>query len=151
MLLLVSPDRSAAIYGQFLRYARAQNAHLLIVNSAFSPFAGLELASYIAPEFLGRYSIVALYFSRPFGCALRVLFAPPFASQVPHLRLVNCGLARLRGTKIPPQIAPEFLGGVFYCCSFFTLPFGCALWAISALRLCVRRIKPSKIRKIVES
>ena len=24
-------------------------------------------------------------------CALRVLFAPPFASQVPHLRQANCG------------------------------------------------------------
>ena len=36
-------------------------------------------------------------------CALRVLFAPPFASQVPHLRQANCGLARLVGTKITSQ------------------------------------------------
>ena len=43
-------------------------------------------------------------------CALWVLFAPPFASQVPHLPLVNCGLARLRGTKITSQnpLAEDF-------------------------------------------
>ena len=36
-------------------------------------------------------------------CALRVLFAPSYASQVPHLRQANCGLARLFGTKSPSQ------------------------------------------------
>ena len=150
MLLVISLYRSAALYGQFLRYARAQNAHLLIVNSAFSPFAGLELASYIAPEFLGRYSIVALCFSRPFGCALRVLFALHFASQVPHLRLVNCGLARLRGTKIPPQIAPVFCGGVLLLLVFhFTVRLrSMGNFCVTLVRA---RIKLSKIRKKVES
>ena len=44
-----------------------------------------------------------------FGCALWVLFAPSFGSQVPHLRLVNCGLAPLLGTKIPPQNPADLL------------------------------------------
>ena len=51
---------SAALYGQFLRYARAQNAHLPRVNSAFSHFASLELASYIAPDVFGVFSLFRL-------------------------------------------------------------------------------------------
>ena len=35
--------------------------------------------------------------------ALRVLFAPNYASQLPHLRPANCGVARLFGTKSPSQ------------------------------------------------
>ena len=43
-------------------------------------------------------------------CALWVLFAPNCISQVPHLRQANCGLARLLGTKIPPQNPLAVLG-----------------------------------------
>ncbi|MBO5805816.1 MAG: hypothetical protein J6R10_03040, partial [Tidjanibacter sp.] len=54
------------------------------------------------------------------GCALWVLFAPSFGSQVPHLRLVNCGLAPLLGTKIPPQNPADLLPTL---CAYFAPNF----------------------------
>jgi hypothetical protein len=39
--------------GGFLRYARARNAHLPSVNSAFSPFSSLEILSQIPAVLFG--------------------------------------------------------------------------------------------------
>ena len=47
-------------------------------------------------------------------CALWVLFAPTFGSQVPHLPLVNCGLARSDWHKNPstkPTRGGDFIKG----------------------------------------
>ena len=72
-----------------------------------------------------------------------MLFAPLFASQVPHLRPANCGLARSIGTKIPQRYAllkfvsvvRLHLAGAF--CT--TLRLASSSFALSKLRFLAHR------------
>ena len=103
--------------GVFLRYARARNAHLPLVNSAFSPFASLEILSQIpAVLFCFVFQFVVV-------CALWVFSALRSQSLQCIKKTSGVGCKPSSVPLGPPRVdcAQPFLGGAAFVINLCTM------------------------------